>query len=70
MLVIKRKREEGVIIGDDIEIKIIDIGENSVKIAIDAPKEYRIFRKELLDEVKVENSKAAELDLDILRGLK
>lgn len=58
MLVISRKREESLFIGDNIEIKIVKIEENTVKIAIDAPKELKILRKELLQDVKNQNKKS------------
>ena len=58
MLVISRKREESLVIGDNIEIKIVKIEENSVKIAIDAPKELKILRKELIQDVSAQNKKS------------
>ncbi len=58
MLVISRKREESLVIGDNIEIKIIKIEENSVKIAIEAPRELKILRKELLQDVRNQNKKS------------
>ncbi len=54
MLVITRKRGESLLIGDDIEIKIVKIDDGSVKIAIDAPKEKVILRKEVYENVKKE----------------
>lgn len=47
MLVIKRKVSESILIGDDIEIIISEISQDKVKIAINAPKEVKITRKEL-----------------------
>ncbi|WBW95469.1 carbon storage regulator CsrA [Oceanirhabdus sp. W0125-5] len=70
MLVIKRKKNEGLQIGDDITVKIVEINENSVKIAIDAPRETLILRTELLEEVKDENYKAIIGDLNSLDALK
>lgn len=63
MLVISRRREESLFIGDDIEIKIVKIEENSVKIAIDAPKEMKILRKELIQDVKSQNKKSLSGDM-------
>lgn len=60
LLVLSRKKEESIMIGDDIEIKIIKIEGKAVKIGIIAPKNLRILRKELYDEVKNENIKAAK----------
>ncbi len=58
MLVISRKREESLVIGDNIEIKIVKIEENSVKIAIDAPRDLKILRKELIQDIKAQNKKS------------
>jgi len=49
MLVIKRKESESILIGDDIEIIISEISQDKVKIVINAPKEIKITRKELLE---------------------
>ena len=66
MLVLTRKKDEAVVIGDDIEIIISEISEDKVKIAIKAPKSVKIFRKELLAAVEDENLKSADMpDLDI-----
>ncbi|SHH89376.1 carbon storage regulator, CsrA [Clostridium collagenovorans DSM 3089] len=70
MLVINRKKDESILIGDDIEIKIAKIEDGSVKIAISAPREVTILRKEILDKVKEENKNAINKDLDILKLLK
>lgn len=70
MLVINRKKDESILIGDDIEIKIAKIEDGSVKIAISAPREVTILRKEILDKVKEENKNAISKDLDILKLLK
>lgn len=58
MLVLKRKAGENLLIGDNIEIKIVEIDDGKVKIGIDAPKEITILRKEVLDEAKAENKAA------------
>lgn len=58
MLVISRKKEESLFIGDNIEIKIIKIEDNSVKIAIEAPKELKILRKELIQDISSQNKKS------------
>jgi carbon storage regulator len=61
MLVLTRKKDEAIVIGDGIEIVITDISEDKVKIGIIAPKHVKVFRKELLDEVKEENIKSVLL---------
>lgn len=58
MLVLTRKKDQAIIIDDNIEIIITEIGEDKIKIGIVAPKHVKIFRKELLDEIKDENIKS------------
>lgn len=70
MLVINRKKDESILIGEDIEIKITKIEDGSVKLAISAPKDVTILRKEILDKVKEENKNAISGNLDILKELK
>lgn len=70
MLVVKRKKGEAIVLGEDIEISVVDIEGGSVKIAIKAPKEVAILRKELLKEVEEENKSALNFDVDILKNLK
>ena len=69
MLVVKRKKGESILIGDDIEITIVNLDNGSVKVAIDAPKEITILRKELYKEVEEENKKATEMDISVLSKL-
>ncbi|MGL4802931.1 MAG: carbon storage regulator CsrA [Cetobacterium sp.] len=70
MLVITRKKDQSLLIGDDIEIKIVKVEDGSVKIAIDAPKDKIILRKEVYDNVKKENSEAIANTEDILKLFK
>lgn len=70
MLVITRKKEESLLIGDDIEIKIVKIDDGSVKIAIDAPRDKIILRKEVYENVRKENAKAVANTDEILKLLK
>ena len=70
MLVINRKKGESLLIGDDIEIKIVKIDDGSVKIAIEAPKEKVILRKEVYEKVKEENSKDITDTSNILKLFK
>ena len=70
MLVIARKKGETLLIGDNIEITVVKIDEGTVKLAINAPRDISILRKELYREVEEENKTAAEFDAEILKTLK
>ncbi|MGL5311686.1 MAG: carbon storage regulator CsrA [Peptostreptococcaceae bacterium] len=70
MLVITRKKNESILIGDDIEIKIAKIEDGSVKLAISAPKEKTILRKEVYEKVEEENRKAISTEIDITKLFK
>ncbi len=59
MLVLSRKKGQGIMLGDDIELTIIEIQGDQVRIGINAPKNVSIYRKELFLEIQEENKKAA-----------
>ncbi len=70
MLVITRKKDETLLIGDNIEIIVVKIDDGSVKLAIKAPREVTILRKELYKEITEENKKSVVADSSILKKLK
>jgi carbon storage regulator len=55
MLILSRKINESIIVGENIEIKIIDAGNRVVKLGIEAPKEVSVHRKEIFEAIKNEN---------------
>lgn len=61
MLVLSRKLEQSIMVGDDIEIKIISVQGDTVKLGISAPKNVPVHRKEIYIEIKDENIRAAGL---------
>jgi len=60
MLILSRKLDESIIIGKDVEVKVISIDGSSVKIGIDAPKDVDIIREELFSDVKSSNIEAVK----------
>ena len=70
MLVLARKLNESIVIGDDITIKIISIEKGIIKLGIDAPRDVSIMRNELLEDVKEHNIAASkDVDEDTLTNL-
>ncbi len=70
MLVVTRKPGEGIKIGDAVEITIVKIDDNSVKVSINAPKEVKILRSELYKEVGEENINASKINMELLPKMK
>ncbi|MEW6243576.1 MAG: carbon storage regulator CsrA [Bacillota bacterium] len=60
MLVLTRKVNESILVGDSIEIMVVEIKGEQVKIGIRAPSATRIYRKEVFEEIERENKRAAE----------
>lgn len=65
MLILTRKLNESIVIGDDIKITVLEIGDGSVRIGFDAPRDVEIFREEVYKEIREENKLAAEASKDI-----
>ena len=63
MLVLSRQRDETIMIGDDIEVTVVDIRGDKVRLGISAPKEIAVHRKEVYEAIKRENRAAAEVKL-------
>lgn len=59
MLILSRKLDEKIQIGDDITITIIDIHGEQVKIGVEAPKSIKVFRQEVFEAIQKENKAAA-----------
>lgn len=53
-------------LGDDIEVRILEITDGKIRIGIEAPKELTILRKEIYEQVVEENKNAVETSMDIL----
>ncbi|MBN2302097.1 MAG: carbon storage regulator CsrA [Lentisphaerae bacterium] len=57
MLILTRKSNESVIIGDDIEIKIVGVRGDQVRLGFSAPKEVSIYRKEVYEAIQAEGKR-------------
>ena len=58
MLILSRKLDEKIKIGNDITITIIDVHGDQVKIGVEAPKNVKVFRQEVFDAIQTENKAA------------
>ena len=71
MLVLTRSKEEGIMIGDDIEVRVLDVRGERVRLGVIAPEEVSIHRKEVFLAIQKENRNAAQSsDFDLDQALK
>ncbi|HZK43220.1 MAG TPA: carbon storage regulator CsrA [Syntrophomonadaceae bacterium] len=76
MLVLSRKKGESIIIGENIEITIVEIQGDVIRLGIEAPREISIYRQELWEEIKKSNQEATQTveklgdKLDLLKEIK
>lgn len=61
MLVLSRQRDEAIMIGDEVEITVVDIRGDKVRLGITAPRHIQVHRKEVYEAIKRENEAAAKL---------
>lgn len=66
MLVLTRKANEAILIGDDIKITVLSSEADRVKIGIEAPKSLRVYRYETLKKVVLENQMAANVNVNLV----
>lgn len=70
MLALSRKKDESIIINNNIEITIIEVKGDQVKIGITAPKSVPVYRKEVYDQIQESNKEAANsASFEALKGL-
>ena len=68
MLVLSRQRDQSIMIGDNVEVIIIDVRGDRVRIGITAPKEISVHRKEVHEAIRRENESATRLAIGDLTG--
>jgi len=73
MLALTRKVGERIVIGDNIVVTVVSIKGDNIRLAIEAPKEIKIYRGEIFEAIAAENKQASVsnglLELDMLKGL-
>ncbi len=70
MLALTRKTGDAIMINNNIEITVLEVRGDQVKIGISAPKEVSIYRKEVYLEIQKENEAAKAISMDDLEALK
>lgn len=66
MLVLSRKANEAITIGDDIRVSVLSIDSDRVKLGIEAPRDVRVYRYETVKKVVVENRTAASASVNMV----
>ncbi len=70
MLALTRKTGDAIMINNNIEITVLEVRGDQVKIGISAPKEVSIYRKEVYLEIQKENEEAQQISMDDIEALK
>ena len=69
MLVLTRKTDQSIMIGDDVEITILEVRGEQVRVGIRAPRAVQIHRKEVFDQIRDANVNAIDSPLDAFPSL-
>jgi len=65
MLILSRRLNEKIVIGDNIVVSVVEVRGDQVKLGIDAPRNVKVFRQEVFDAIQEENKKAAASGLQL-----
>ncbi len=69
MLVFTRRRDESIVIGDGIEVRVLRTGKDAVRIGVSAPADVLVHRREVYDAVRAANQTAAHAELPLISHL-
>ena len=69
MLALTRKKDEALIINNNIEIKILDIKGDQIKLGVKAPRDISVYRKEIYDQIQDANKEAMSMDVEALNQI-
>lgn len=70
MLVLTRRKGQSIVLGDNIEISVVEVNGDAVRIGIKAPKEISVYRREIYDAICEENISAARAAAEMAQKLK
>jgi carbon storage regulator len=69
MLVITRRRGEAIVIGDGVEVRVLRVGKDGVRLGVTAPADVPVHRREVYDAVRAANQSAAAVPADRLAAI-
>ena len=69
MLILARKENQSIMIGDEIEISILSIKGDHIKIGINAPPDVKVFRKEIFEEIQNANIESSKTNLEAMKNI-
>lgn len=69
MLVLSRKKDESIMIGDQIELKILSVDGDQVKIGIVAPKNVKVYRSEVYESIQQQNKESLNVSKSLLEQI-
>jgi len=69
MLVLTRKIGEGIFIGDDIRIIILESKDGRIRVGVEAPQDKKIYRQEIYERICQENREASQWDVEKIDAL-
>ncbi len=70
MLALTRKKGETIVINDNIEVTVLGTNGDQVKLGISAPKEIPVFRKEIYEQIQLENKESTKNNFNIIKQYK
>ncbi len=70
MLALSRRKEEAIVINNDIEVVVLEIKGDQVKLGISAPKSVPVYRKEVYAQIKASNTESASSPVDTMEALR
>ena len=69
MLVLSRKKDESIMIGDQIELKILSVDGDQVKLGIVAPKKVKVYRSEVYESIQQQNKESLNISISLLEQI-
>ena len=69
MLVLSRKKDESIMIGDQIELKILSVDGDQVKLGIVAPKNIKVYRSEVYESIQQQNKESLNISKTLIKQI-